>query len=75
MTENILNLPPTAQHTVDAGLIALLTATFFDWLPKATALLIFIYYTLQIITMVQVQISKRRSKNRRATDVEERTDL
>jgi len=68
MSESVLNLPAPAQHTVDAGLTLALVATFFDWLPKATALLVFIYYALTIIRMLRGMHAKRNQLRRRKTD-------
>lgn len=65
---NILDLPPGQQHTVDAGLSLALVATFFEWLPKATALLIFIYYLLVILKMWREMRARRIQLRRRKSD-------
>ncbi len=66
MSESVLNLPPSTQHAVDAGLTLALVATFFEWLPKATALLIFIYYVLVIIRMWREMRAKRLLRRRKS---------
>ncbi len=68
MSDHILNLPPATQHTLDAGMTLALVATFFEWLPKATALLIFLYYVLVIVKMLREMRYRRLQHRRRKSD-------
>lgn len=67
---NHASVPPT--HSVvgpfDFVAIGAFIATFFDLLPKATALLIFVYYTLMIVKMWREMRAKRLGLRRRKTD-------
>jgi len=68
MSESVLNLPPQTQHAVDAGMTLALVATFFEWLPRATAVLIFVYYAVTIVKMVREMRARRVQLRRRKTD-------
>lgn len=61
---------PTGQHVgpVDFVAVGAFIATFFDLLPKATALLIFVYYMLMIIKMWREMRAKRLQLKRRKSD-------
>jgi hypothetical protein len=47
-------------NTVDAGAIGLAVATFFNWLPEATALLSFLWLATRLYDWIEARYKARK---------------
>lgn len=57
---------PATRFTIDSVSIGTLIATFFDWIPKFTALLTFIWVLIRLYETKTVQHHIAKHKERRA---------
>jgi hypothetical protein len=55
------HMSETAKHWIDVFSVGALVATFFEWVPEATAVLVLIWTGLRIYESILVIREKRRA--------------
>jgi hypothetical protein len=58
------HLSETAKHSVDAGMVGVVVATLFNWLPGIASLLTVIWMVLRIYETILTISAKRRVEKR-----------
>ena len=60
MSDPLAHLSDTAKHWLDALSLGALAATFMDWLPGLSAMLVFVWTVLRIYEAILAIRLKRR---------------